>query len=171
MMLRFQHASRVALVLLPLSASSLPGLAKDETAPPPMKPLRWLMTAGEMRNAGLALRIIAQENERVGDFAAPGPRYPNKCYFEPGYELALSDKKLAYFRARGFSLETLCLAITSPVHYDPETGKPVPVAVPAIVGNNNVNRKAISPNNRYSFMFVLTPPTASRTGRHASTAR
>jgi len=121
------------------------------------------MIAEEMRNAGLALRIIPRRNERVGDFGLPGRSYPNKCYFEPNYELSLSNKKLAYFQARGFSLEALCLAITSPVHYDPETGKPLPVAIPAAVEDGNRTRKAIYPDAKL-FMFVLSPPDCFKNG-------
>lgn len=160
MILRYQHMSRVALFLISLSCCSLPVLAKDRNAPTPATPLRWLMTADEMRNAGLALRIISREN--VGDFGASALVYPNKCYFEPNYELSVSDKKLGYFQARGFSLETLCLAMTSPVQYDPETGRPIPVAVPAFL-DRSTNRKPIYPSNNL-FMFVLSPPDCFKNG-------
>src|SRR5215468_25080 len=87
MMLRYQHLARVALFLLPVIVGTLPASAKDPNAPPPPDPLRWLMTAEEMRNAGLALRIISREN--IGDFGADISSYPNKCYFTPDYELAV----------------------------------------------------------------------------------
>ena len=52
------------------------------------------------------------------------PAFPNKCYDD----LSISDEFFAQFKARGFSLHALCLAITSPwVTYDPETGKPLTV--------------------------------------------
>ena len=143
--------------------SSFPAFARDRDAPPPLKPLRWLMTSEEMRKAGLALRIIPRRDERVGDFGAPGGSYSNKCFFEPNYELSLSNKKLAYFQARGFSLEALCLAMTSPVHYDPETGRPVPVAIPAVVDDTNRARKAVYPAAKL-FMFVLSPPDCFKNG-------
>jgi hypothetical protein len=159
MMLRYQHIARVALFLLPLIVHTLPASAKDPNAPPPPDPLRWLMTAEEMRNAGLALRIISRDN--IGDFGATVSSYPNKCYFAPDYELAVSGKKLAYFQARGFSLETLCLAITSPVHYNPETGRPIPVAVPALLDRSG-SRKPIQAHKL--FMFGLSPPDCFRNG-------
>jgi hypothetical protein len=52
------------------------------------------------------------------------PAFPNKCYGD----LSISDDFFAPFKARGFSLQALCLAITSPwVTQDPETGKPLTV--------------------------------------------
>jgi hypothetical protein len=52
------------------------------------------------------------------------PAFPNKCYGD----LSISDAFFTPFKARGFSLQALCLAITSPwITYDPETGKPLTV--------------------------------------------
>ena len=34
----------------------------------------------------------------------------------------------AHFRARGFTLESLCLGISSHIHYNPETGRQLPLA-------------------------------------------
>lgn len=52
------------------------------------------------------------------------PAFPNKCYGD----VSISDAFFAQFKVRGFSLPTLCLAITSPwITHDPETGKPLTV--------------------------------------------
>lgn len=57
--------------------------------------------------------------------------FPNKCHGG----LTVSDKLLAQFTARGFSLTTLCLGLSS-YHwqYHPETGKPLTVALADTIG-------------------------------------
>lgn len=74
----------------------------------------------DFRNIGLAVLNPA------GDGG-----FPNKCHSL----LTVSDKLLANFTARGFSLTTLCLGLSS-YHwqYHPETGKPLTVAMADTIG-------------------------------------
>ena len=78
------------------------------------------VTAQDFRDIGLALLDPAGD----GGFA-------NKCH----YNLTVSDKVLASFKARGFSLTTLCLGLISDHwQYHPETGKPLTVAMADTIG-------------------------------------
>jgi hypothetical protein len=69
-------------------------------------------------------RISPGELQRIGIARGAMPAFPNKCYGD----VSVSNEFFDQFRARGFSLEALCLAITSPwVQYNPETGRPLAV--------------------------------------------
>jgi hypothetical protein len=101
------------LALVPCSAVPIPGIAQeiDRSAPRPAPPQRLKVSDDELRSIGVAQGAM--------------PAFPNKCYGN----VSISNEFLARFRARGFSLEAVCLAITSPwVGYHPETGKPLPVS-------------------------------------------
>lgn len=78
------------------------------------------VTAQDFREIGLA--VLNPD----GDLG-----FANKCH---GL-LTVSDKLLAQFTARGFSLTTLCLGLAS-YHwqYHPETGKPLTVAMADTIG-------------------------------------
>jgi hypothetical protein len=76
---------------------------------------RYAVTAERLRELGIA------EQAEPGDFA-----FPNRCHGT----LTVSDELLAAYRAKGFSLMTLCLGLRAPwINFHPETGKPL-----AIVG-------------------------------------
>jgi hypothetical protein len=82
----------------------------DRSAPRPPPEKKYKVPNVYLRNLGLAF--------------GPIPTFPNKCYDD----LSISDEFLNQFRARGFSLPALCLAVTSPwVTYDPGTAKPLSV--------------------------------------------
>jgi hypothetical protein len=69
-------------------------------------------------------RIAAADLQRIGIARGAMPAFPNKCYGD----VSVSSEFFDQFRAKGFSLEALCLAITSPwVQYNPETGRPLAV--------------------------------------------
>jgi hypothetical protein len=80
------------------------------------------MSANDLRRYGMAL----------------GWDFPNRCpskeydyyskSFEDRFQLSISDAMLDHFKARGFSLEALCLALLSPIRFDSETGKQLPLA-------------------------------------------
>ena len=74
--------------------------------PPP--PLQYKVEAQTLHNSGFA------DDER----------FPNKCYGG----VTLSDKFVAHYKSRGFSLPAICLAArASWIRYDIETGKPLRV--------------------------------------------
>src|SRR5260370_24276062 len=59
--------------------------------------------------------------------------FPNSCQSSGNAKLSVSDRLLEYFRARGFTLESLCLGLSSKVRFDPESGMQLPLAfVPEI---------------------------------------
>lgn len=72
----------------------------------------------------LKYNIADNELQRYGIAHGAMAAFPNKCYGD----VSVSNEFLDRFRSKGFSLEALCLAITSPfVQYHPETGKPLTV--------------------------------------------
>jgi hypothetical protein len=64
-------------------------------------------------------------------YASSPPAFKNKCYSygEGGYLISVSDSFLARFKARGFSLQSLCLGLISQTRYDPETGRRLPTYI------------------------------------------
>ena len=72
----------------------------------------------------------------ISGIAEPGDerdfkQTPHRCYTYggDGNGIAISDALLARFKTRGFSLESLCLALESEVRFHPETGKRLPTYV------------------------------------------
>jgi esterase/lipase superfamily enzyme len=62
-------------------------------------------------------------------FTRTDKQHPNRCPFEipdDAYVLSISNEMLRHFESRGFSLNTLCMALTAPMHMDLETGNVVP---------------------------------------------
>ena len=55
----------------------------------------------------------------------------NKCYAygEGSYRLSVSDERLAAAKAKGFSLESLCMGLVSEARFNPETGKRLPTYI------------------------------------------
>jgi hypothetical protein len=81
------------------------------------------MTIGELRAQGIAV-------------SPPAQPFPNSCRASGSARLSVSDQLLAFFKARGFTLESVCLAFSSHMRFDPETGRQLPVAyVPDIRGD------------------------------------
>jgi hypothetical protein len=73
------------------------------------------MTIGELRVQGISV--------------SPNTRpFPNSCQSAGNARLSVSDELLAHFRARGFTLESVCLAFSSHIRFDPETGRQLPLA-------------------------------------------
>src|SRR5215470_3595265 len=106
----------VALSLTFVADGTVPATAQridriDRSAPRPSPPEKYKISDNDLQRIGIA---------RGGMLA-----FPNKCYGD----VSISNEFLDRFRSKGFSLEALCLAITSPwVQYHPETGKPLPVS-------------------------------------------
>jgi hypothetical protein len=80
------------------------------------------MTADELAAHGLAVRELRMRP------------FPNSCASSGNRRLSVSDEFLAHFRARGFTLESLCLGLSSHMHFDPETGRQLPLAYVPEVG-------------------------------------
>src|SRR5215204_4048877 len=84
------------------------------------KVTRIRMTPGELRAQGIA----------VSPYVQP---FSNSCQFAGNTRLSVSDGLVAHFKARGFTLASVCLAFSSHMRFDPETGKQLPLAfVPEI---------------------------------------
>jgi hypothetical protein len=79
------------------------------------KVTRIRMTVGELRAHGLAVSPNAQP-------------FSNSCQSSGNAGLSVSDELLAHFKAQGFTLETVCLAFSSNMRFDPETGRQLPLA-------------------------------------------
>jgi hypothetical protein len=83
------------------------------------------MTPQELAAHGLAVRELRM------------PPFPNSCRVAGNPRFSVSDAMLSHFRSRGFTLESLCLGLSSHIHYDPETGRQLPLAhVPQIAGRD-----------------------------------
>jgi len=54
-------------------------------------------------------------------------RLPYSCAAAGNPSITVSDRFLAHFRAKGFTSEAICLALSSRVRFDPETGRQLPV--------------------------------------------
>jgi hypothetical protein len=110
------HIVLAALALTFVADAAVPAAAQridpiDRSAPRPLPPKKYKISENDLQRIGIAR----------GRMQA----FPNKCYGE----VSISNEFLDRFRSTGFSLEALCLAITSPwVQYNPETGKPLTVS-------------------------------------------
>jgi hypothetical protein len=62
------------------------------------------------------------------------PRFPNTCYdygletMSPSF-ISLSDEFIKRYKARGFTRESVCMALVSGARFDPETGRRLPTFV------------------------------------------
>jgi hypothetical protein len=104
----------------------------DRSYEPPSA-LQYKADAETLYRAGFSVRSFNANGVVLeGGTSRVGPSYPNKCFLEPYHrqEVTLSDQFYAHYRARGFSLSALCLAVSSGgwVKYDVETGKPLRLA-------------------------------------------
>ena len=91
-----------------VSATVGPALAQA----PPTKP-----TVFKTYEELLPLGIAFDERVKQG--------YPHKCYSygDGSTPISISDALLARYKARGFTLESLCLGLISEARFDPESGK------------------------------------------------
>jgi hypothetical protein len=101
----------------------------DRSYKPPA-PQRYRVDAATLYQAGFSVRSYDANGVVLqGGTSDIGPDYPNKCFLERYYrqEITLSDQFYAHYKARGFSLATLCLAVSSGgwVKYDVQTGEPL----------------------------------------------
>jgi hypothetical protein len=74
------------------------------------------LTGKQLRAQGIALK------------SAGAAAFPHSCATVGSPGLSVSNDMLAAFIARGFTLESLCLGLTSAFGFDPESGKPMPFA-------------------------------------------
>ncbi|TAU59251.1 hypothetical protein ELI13_38065 [Rhizobium ruizarguesonis] len=73
-----------------------------------------ILSAQELRSLGIAVHSQGAEE------------LPHGCRDSGNPDLSVSDEMLRHFKARGFSLESLCLGLSSWVLFDPETGRTIP---------------------------------------------
>ncbi len=95
---------------------------------------------------GIEYPIVFTEPEQLAEFGIEiqdagvvdgkggVPAFPNKCYDlnsgSFGYRpISISDALLERYRTKGFTLETLCIALVSQARFDPETGERLPTYV------------------------------------------
>src|SRR5690348_3426817 len=90
------------------------------------KVMRIHMTAAELRAHGLAISPRAQP-------------LPNSCQSSGNTTLSVSDELLANFKTKGFTLESVCLAFSSHMRFDPETGRQLPLAVLREIRDGSAN--------------------------------
>src|SRR5215467_2889395 len=95
------YATLACLVSL---GSPMPAIAQRDRAAPMIA-----MTGDQLRAQGIALH------------SAGASALPNSCAAVGTSGLSVSNEMLAAFKARGFTLESLCLGLTSAFRRDPET--------------------------------------------------
>lgn len=119
----FRYVELIAAIgLAAITAPSREALAQEP------KLALILMTSGELAAHGIAVRDLRM------------PPFPNSCQVAGNPRLSVSNEFLAHFQARGFSLESLCLGISSHIHFDPETGRQLPlVHLPEIGRSRSAN--------------------------------
>ena len=125
----------LSLFLICDFVSNVTSAAQDERfdrSYEPPAPLRYKVDARTLYRAGFSVRSLNANGVVLEGTSAVGPSYPNRCFHEryDPQEITLSDQFYAHYRARGFSLSSLCLAVSSGgwVKYDVETGKPLRLA-------------------------------------------
>jgi len=93
------------------TVSASPGIGQVGTKVPMIS-----MTAEQLRSAGIAVRSAG---------AIP---LPHSCATTGATDLSVSNDMLSAFQSRGFTLESLCVSLSSAFRFDPESGKPMPFA-------------------------------------------
>jgi hypothetical protein len=92
-------------------------------------------------NATAQERKVTQIQMTIDELAAQGLAvlgtrirpFPYSCQSSGNAKLSVSSGLLEHFRAQGFTLESLCLGLSSNIKFDPETGRQLPLAfVPEI---------------------------------------
>ena len=107
-------------------AAFAPSLHQAAAQEPKLTLIR--MTSGELAAHGIAVRELRMRP------------FPNSCAAAGNPRLSVSNEFLAHFQGRGFSLESLCLGISSHMHFDPETGRQLPlVHIPQLHPNRYAN--------------------------------
>lgn len=118
----------VATICLALAGLAAPMPWHDAKAQD-QKVSRIRMTIDELAALGIAVR---------GTRARP---FPNSCASSGNAKLSVSDMLLGHFRARGFTLESLCLGLSSNVRFNSETGSQLPLAFVSEVRGNDFDRE------------------------------
>lgn len=135
------------LVALFASLASQDSTAQERLRPQPTErpaPKKILVDSDQLRRAGVALQM------RQGDFA-----FPNRCY----EDVTISDRLLGHYRARGFTLMTLCMAMRADwMVYHPETGDALTIAA---LRRPGAKASDDSPASRH---FLLDVPDCFRNG-------
>lgn len=110
-----------AAALAVFAAASPSATAQDQVRFPVV-----FESSAQMRPLGISIKTYE------GDGAAKPP-LKNTCYHygeaSTVYLISYSDEFLERYRRRGFSRESLCLALVSQTRFDPETGKRLPTYV------------------------------------------
>ncbi len=77
--------------------------------------------AADVRPLGLVLANYGPDYQTVKKFA-------NRCHYygDGGNDISVSDAMLRHYQGKGFSLNSLCMALVSGVLFDPETGARLP---------------------------------------------
>jgi hypothetical protein len=108
-------------------------------------------TLSELYENGIAVNYLRKDIEIEGRFKGVVLSHPHKCPYPMGadvlsaqlpisktlrvengvltggdIDISISSEMLEHFKARGFSLETLCLGLTTELSYNPESGARVP---------------------------------------------
>ena len=114
----FRHVRTLAYAIV-IGAATVAGAAAADTAAKPEYPAIF-GSAAQLAKLGIMLRGYGHGEEPES--------LKNVCYYygDGSNFISVSDTFLTHYKARGFSLNSLCLALQSPLAFDPETGKRLP---------------------------------------------
>jgi len=77
--------------------------------------------AADLKPTGIALEGYGPDGFQI-------KQYENRCYYygDGGNSLSVTADLLRYYEKNGFSLNSLCMALTSGILFDPESGRRLP---------------------------------------------
>ncbi len=107
---------------LSLSIAALAGGVAPASSDPSIEYPIVFETRADLEQFGISVGLVY-------GFTPPKPTFLNACYSyndEGGYWFSVSDEFLAHYKAKGFTRESLCLALVSFPYFDPETGERMP---------------------------------------------
>lgn len=110
-----------------------PERAAADPVPGPVKYPLVFTSLADLEKLGLWRHwplIFAEEN---GETVLPKPPFQNGCYWWAGNAtrslIAVSDDVLERYKKKGFTRESLCMALASRMRFDPETGERLPTYI------------------------------------------
>jgi hypothetical protein len=105
--------------LLTLSLASCSSMIEPAVAQPAKTYPLVLSNADQLLDVGIGRYDVVAH----GALSKPKFNWKNNCYGQSDSVIAVSDTVLAHYKAKGFSLRTLCMGLMSEIRFNPETGK------------------------------------------------
>ena len=113
--------------------------------------------AADVRLLGLVLANYGPDYDTVRRFA-------NRCHYygDGGNDISVSDSLLRHYRKKGFSLNSLCMALVSGIRFHPETGARLPTYI--VVDEKSLRQMGFAEAGVISEELPLDVPTCFSRG-------